>query len=86
VHHLDGPGKADLFRRIAERLVPGGRFVMADVVIPDDPGDAVTPIDGIYDTPSSVADLLTWLGEAGFDPRVLWTKHDLALFVAQLPS
>src|ERR1039458_8104172 len=52
VHHLDGPAKAHLFERIAERLVPGGRFVMADVVVPDDPGDAVTPIDGVYDKPS----------------------------------
>ena len=26
VHHLDGEGKADLFRRIAAVLAPGGRF------------------------------------------------------------
>jgi hypothetical protein len=25
IHHLDGPGKADLFARAAARLVPGGR-------------------------------------------------------------
>jgi len=29
VHHLDGEGKADLFRRIAAALAPGGRFVLA---------------------------------------------------------
>jgi len=45
IHHLDGDGKAILFRRIAGVLRPRGRFVMADVVIPSDPADAVTPID-----------------------------------------
>jgi tRNA (cmo5U34)-methyltransferase len=34
VHHLDGEGKADLFRRIRDRLAPGGRFVLADVIVP----------------------------------------------------
>ena len=27
VHHLDGPGKQDLFRRVAEVLEPGGTFL-----------------------------------------------------------
>jgi tRNA (cmo5U34)-methyltransferase len=82
VHHLDGPAKGDLFQRVAERLVPGGRFVIGDVVIPDDPSDAVTPIDGVYDKPSRAVDLLRWLGEAGFDSRLIWTKQDLAVFVS----
>ena len=67
-------------------LVPGGRFVMADVVIPDDPGDAVTPINGVYDKPSSGADLLRRLGEAGLDSCSVRTKQDVALFVAERPS
>jgi tRNA (cmo5U34)-methyltransferase len=86
VHHLNGRAKAHLFQRIAERLVPGGRFVMADLVIPDDPGDAVTPIDGVHDKPSRVVDLLKWLGEAGLDSRLLWSNQDLALFMAQRPA
>jgi tRNA (cmo5U34)-methyltransferase len=86
VHHLDGPGKQRLFNRIAERLARDGRFVMADVVVPDDPADVVTPIDGVYDKPSRVVDLLTWLGEAGFDSRVAWSKLDLAVIVAELRS
>src|SRR5689334_756580 len=45
VHHLDGDGKADLFRRIAAVLVPGGRFVLGDVIVPENPDDRVTPID-----------------------------------------
>ena len=42
-HHLDTAGRADLLRRADDRLRPGGRVVMADVVIPDDPHDGVTP-------------------------------------------
>ena len=32
VHHLDGRGKADLFRRIHDVLEPNGRFVLGDAV------------------------------------------------------
>ena len=73
VHHLDAAGKQDLFARVADALVPGGRFVLADVVIPVDPADAVTPIDdGDYDTPSPAADQLEWLAQAGTAcPRAL---------------
>ena len=84
VHHLDGPGKADLFRRLARVLVPGGRLVVADVVVPEDPAGAVTPIDGDYDTPSSVAEHLDWLTEAGFRASVTWAEADLAVFVGDL--
>jgi tRNA (cmo5U34)-methyltransferase len=45
VHHLDGAGKADLFRRVAAVLGPGGRIVVGDVVVPEDPDDVVAPID-----------------------------------------
>lgn len=84
VHHLDGPGKANLFRRLAAVVVPGARAVVADVVVPDDPADAVTPIDGEYDTPSSVAEQLDWLGDAGFRASVAWAEADLAVLVADL--
>ena len=47
VHHLDGAGKADLFARIPARRRSGGRFVLGDVVVPDDPADVVTVIDGV---------------------------------------
>jgi tRNA (cmo5U34)-methyltransferase len=83
VHHLDGAGKADLFGRVADRLRPGGRLVLGDVVVPEDPADVVTPIDGVYDMPSSVADQLRWLDEAGLDARVAWDRQDLAVIVAE---
>ena len=82
VHHLDAAGKADLFRRVRGRLRPGGRFVLADVVIPDNPHDVVTPIDPPYDQPSTVADQLGWLREAGLRPAVVWRDKDLAVVAA----
>src|SRR4029453_10031420 len=65
VHHLDGAGKADLFARVADWLRPGGRFVLGDVVVPGDPADVVTPIDGVYDQPSTIENQLRWLAPAG---------------------
>jgi tRNA (cmo5U34)-methyltransferase len=86
VHHLDGAGKADLFARVADRLRPGGRFVLGDVVVPEDPADVVTPIDDVYDQPSTIDDLLRWLAGAGLDAEVVWARQDLAVMVADLPS
>jgi tRNA (cmo5U34)-methyltransferase len=83
VHHLDGAGKADLFRRVAAALSPGGRFVLADVVVPDDPADVVTPIDPGYDIPSTVAEQLDWLGAAGLQAAVAWAHRDLAVLVGE---
>ncbi|MDX6720192.1 MAG: tRNA (cmo5U34)-methyltransferase [Solirubrobacteraceae bacterium] len=83
VHHLDAAGKAALFARVAAILGDGGRFVLADVVVPADPADALTPFDPSYDLPSPVADQLVWLREAGLRPSVAWTCRDLAVLVAQ---
>jgi tRNA (cmo5U34)-methyltransferase len=82
VHHLDGPGKAGLFRRVAAVLRPGGRFVLADVVVPDDPADAVTPLSLDYDLPSRLDEQLRWLNDAGLDARQVWAERDLAVIVA----
>jgi tRNA (cmo5U34)-methyltransferase len=85
VHHLDRVGKADLFRRVADVLVPGGRFVLGDVIEPVDPADVVTPIDGVFDQPSSVADQLAWLADAGLDAEAVWVERDVAVLVGVLP-
>ena len=82
VHHLDGAGKGDLFRRVHAALAPGGRFVLADVVVPVDPAAATTPLTPGYDHPSPLADQLRWLAEAGFEPRVVWERGDLAVVAA----
>ena len=68
--------------RVAGVLAPGGRFVLGDLVVPDDPADVVTEIDGVYDTPSSAAEQLGWLRDAGLDARIVWSHRDLAVFVA----
>lgn len=86
VHHLDAAGKAALFHRVADLLIPGGRFVLADVVIPDDLADMVTPIDPDYDEPSSVSDQLAWLTAAGLTASVRWKHRDLAVLVCDRPG
>ena len=86
VHHLDAPGKEDLFRRIAKVLEPGGSFVLADVVVPENDADVVTPIDGVYDTPDRVDDQLQWLRDAGLDPEPVWSYKDLAVIRATRPQ
>lgn len=81
VHHLDAPEKAELFRRVAARLAPRGRFVLADVIVPVDPADAVTPLDEGYDKPSRVDEQLRWLHDANLTVTVRWQRRDLAVFV-----
>jgi tRNA (cmo5U34)-methyltransferase len=83
VHHLDPAGKVDLFARVRRVLPAGGRFVLADVVVPDDPADARTPLTPGFDQPSPLADQLRWLRDAGFDARVAWQEADLAVIVAE---
>jgi len=82
VHHLDAEAKRDLFRRVAGVT---NVFVLGDVVVPERPEDAVIDVDGVYDIPSSVADQLAWLREAGFDAEATLVRADLAVFRCQKP-
>jgi tRNA (cmo5U34)-methyltransferase len=82
VHHLDAGEKADLFRRVREVLAPGGCFVLGDLVVPVDPADVVTKIDGVFDIPDRLADQLTWCEAAGLSPAVRWQHRDLAVISA----
>lgn len=87
IHHLDGPDKAALFTRIADVLPPGGRFVLADIVVPEGPNDMVTPIDpDDDDEPSSTPEQLAWLRAAGLVARPYWTHGDLAVLVGDRPT
>jgi tRNA (cmo5U34)-methyltransferase len=86
VHHLEGSDKAALFARVAEALPPGGRFVLGDVVIPRNPADAVTPLVGGHDRPSTLADQLGWLAEAGFAAAAVWAERDLVVVRADRPD
>ena len=82
VHHLDGTEKAALFRRVATVLAPTGRFALGDLVLPEDAASAVVPLTDGYDKPSTVADQLRWLGEAGLPATLVWQEDDLAFIVA----
>lgn len=83
VHHLDGAEKADLFRRVHGALAPGGRLVLADLVLPVDPAVARTPYTPGFDKPDSVSDQVRWMTEAGFDVSVRWEEDDLAVIVGR---
>ncbi|SRR5712691_3512703 len=80
VHHLDGAGKRDLFRRVADIT---DTFVLGDVVVPERPEDAAIEIDWVMDLPSSVPEQLAWLEEAGFEADASYVRPDLAVFVAR---
>jgi tRNA (cmo5U34)-methyltransferase len=83
VHHLDSAAKRDLFRRVAAVVAPGGRFVLADVVIPDREEDQQIEIDWEMDLPDRADDQLEWLREAGFEAELVWTFKDLAVIRAE---
>jgi tRNA (cmo5U34)-methyltransferase len=85
VHHLTAAEKRDLYGRIAAALRPGGLFVLADVIVPDDPADVVTPIEEGFDLPDRLEDQVAWLREAGLEPEVRWSSRDLAVVAATRP-
>lgn len=84
VHHLAAGEKRSLFRRVRQVLASDGLFVLADVVVPEEPGDAVTPIDEGFDLPERLECLLEWLEDAGFEPAVYWRWKDVAVVRAGL--
>jgi tRNA (cmo5U34)-methyltransferase len=79
VHHLDGAGKRVLFGRIAAALPADAVFVLADVIVPQQPEDAVAPLTSDYDLPDRLDDQLAWLRAAGFDAEPTWVRGDLAV-------
>jgi tRNA (cmo5U34)-methyltransferase len=86
VHHLDATDKLRLFRRVAGVLAPGGRFVLGDVVVPEEPRDAVTPVHPDHDRPSSAADQAQWLRSVGLAVHTAWGDGDLVVLACDLPS
>jgi L-threonylcarbamoyladenylate synthase len=82
VHHLTGAEKQSLFARVHAALVPGGRFVLGDVILPLHPEDQVTELTPGYDRPDTLSDLRVWLAQAGFAVTVAYEHRDLAVLVA----
>ncbi len=58
---------------------------MGDVVIPDDPSGAVAPLHPGCDKPSTTAEQVGWLRDAGLDVTVVWTQGDLAVLASDRP-
>jgi tRNA (cmo5U34)-methyltransferase len=85
VHHLSAQEKADLFRRVARMLHPGGRFVLGDVVVPVRLEDVVIPLEEGFDRPDTAEAQLDWLLGAGLDAEIVWTEQDLAVLRGDRP-
>ena len=86
VHHLSAAEKRRLFARVHVALGAGGRFVLADVIVPVNPADATVPLTAGFDRPDTLSDLLVMLAEAGFEASVSWSDRDLAVLVGQVPA
>jgi L-threonylcarbamoyladenylate synthase len=86
VHHLAPAEKGRLFGRIREVLSPGGRFVLADVIVPVNPGDANIELTPGFDRPETLSDLIVWLVDSGFEVSVGWTHQDLAVLWGGIPA
>jgi L-threonylcarbamoyladenylate synthase len=86
VHHLAPAEKRRLFGRIREVLSPGGRFVLADVIVPINPADVTIELTPGFDRPDTLSDLIVWLAETGFEVSVSWTHQDLAVLAGRLPA
>ena len=84
IHHLEGDNKARLFLDVARRLRPGGYFVMGDVIVPDDPADALIENEPGYDYPSTIDEQLSWMKEAGLTAEIVWIRKDLAVLRGEL--
>ena len=67
-------------------LAPAGRFVLADLIVPERPEDVVTPPTPGFDKPDTLRDVVAWLGDAGFETSVDWSWKDLAVVRADVPS
>ena len=86
VHHLASADKRRLFERIRQVLSAGGRFVLADVIVPVDPADVTIALTPGFDRPETLSELVAGLAEAGFAVSVRWTHQDLAVLVARIDA
>jgi len=86
VHHLAPEQKRSLFAAVWSLLPPGRRFVLADVIVPADPADAMTPLSPDYDRPDRLDDQVAWLTALGFLVTVTWQHRDVAVLTADRPA
>ena len=60
--------------------------MLGDVIRPPDVTSVVIPRTAGWDQPSTVAEQVGWMEEAGLTVTVLWQEDDLALFSADRPA
>ena len=81
VHHLSARQKRALFARVHDALVPGGRFVLADVVRTERAARR-TPVSRLDDRLERAEDLERWLAQTGFNVSREWASGDLLVLRA----
>ena len=88
IHHLDGPAKADLYRRVAEKCwLRAGGSSWATWSSRPTPGAPAPPPPTATTRPSTVAEQVDWLRAAGLVAvTVRWQEGDLAVITADRPS
>ena len=72
VHHLTAPRRLTCFGACCPCLRPGGGSCSPTWSCPSIPADATTSLTPGFDRPSSLADQVAWLRDAGFEVRVCW--------------
>ena len=86
IHHLTSEAKADLFGRVAHVLRPAGRFVLCDVVVPENDVATPIPLEEGVDLPDSVHDQLRWLEDVDLDASIVFVEDDVAILRAEPAS
>ena len=86
IHHLTSEAKADLFERVAHVLRPAGRFVLCDVVVPENDVATPIPLEEGVDLPDTVHDQLRWLEDVDLDASIVFVEDDVAILRAEPAS
>ncbi len=85
VHHLVAKEKRSLFGMIYQMLNPGGIFIIADIMAPDD-GKIQMHYDKETDFPDKVSAHRKWLRNIGFIISNYWNDQDIHVIVSKKPE
>ena len=64
-------------------LRPAGRFVLCDVIVPENDVATPIPLEEGVDLPDTVHDQLRWLADVDLDASVVFVEDDVAILRAE---
>ena len=70
---------------MAAALRAGGRFVLCDVVLTEQPAPRPVPVNHEHDTPSTMGEQVAWLSDAGLEPTVVFAEADVCILAGDRP-